>query len=64
MKYTELIPVLINAIKEQQTIINNLQTTVSNQKGKINNLAVLTGRMEKLETLLGVKTKEVASKEN
>jgi hypothetical protein len=58
INYTALIPVLINAIKEQQDIINNLQSMVGSQQSKINLLMTVTSqeavddRIEQLEFIL------------
>jgi hypothetical protein len=38
VSYTELIPVLINAIQEQQEIINSLQSTVSSKQSQVGQL--------------------------
>lgn len=59
LSYTELIPVLINAIKEQQKVINKLQAKVGNQQSKINTLTAeatqlkdIDKRVKQLEILL------------
>jgi gas vesicle protein len=38
MKYTELIPVLIKGMQEQQKLIDSLQSTVSSQQSEIKSL--------------------------
>ena len=62
VSYTELIPVLINAIQEQQQIIENQKQTI---KGQSTVLQSLLERMEVLETKIENKyiiTKSVTSK--
>ena len=49
MKYTELIPVLIKAIQEQQDIITNSELRIQNYESEVSSL---NKRMEKLEALL------------
>lgn len=52
VNYTELIPVLINAIQEQQEIINSLQTTVNSKQSQLgqleNDVAELKGLVNQL----------------
>lgn len=54
VNYTELIPVLINAIQEQQEIINSLQTTVNSKQSQLgqleNDVAELKGLVNQLIT--------------
>ena len=56
VSYTELIPVLIKAIQEQQDIITTLKTIINDQKATVNHLKEekedTNKRLEKLETLL------------
>ncbi len=56
INYTELIPILIKAIQEQQELINSLQTTVNKQQStiqkqdsKINNLNTEMAQIQSLE---------------
>jgi len=48
ISYTELIPVLINAIKEQQVMIDNLQSKLENKNNASSNLSVRVNKIEKL----------------
>ena len=55
LSYIELIPVLINAIKEQQEIIENQKQKNKQQSAEIEQLQSLNNRLEQLEALLDVK---------
>ncbi len=48
ISYTELIPVLINAVKEQQEVINNIQSKLETKNTLIGNLSKRVERVEKL----------------
>ena len=57
VKYNELFPVLVNAIKEQQAIIERLEVQSETQQRQISALeTTITGRMEVLEEF--IKTSE------
>jgi hypothetical protein len=55
VNYTELIPILIKAIQEQQDIIKSLQSTVGSQQSEMNNqdknYESLLKRVEQLEAV-------------
>ncbi len=52
VSYTELIPVLINAIKEQQAIIDKQSNTIKGLTSEVTALKSLENRMQQLEALL------------
>ena len=52
ISYTELIPVLIKAIQEQQSIISNQEEKINELSSKASELKALTQRLEKLEATL------------
>jgi hypothetical protein len=52
LNYTALIPVLINAIQEQQKIIKNLQTASSNQNTTINGLTAKLAQLKNIDIRL------------
>ncbi|WP_400075438.1 tail fiber domain-containing protein [Winogradskyella sp. R77965] len=52
LSYTELIPVLINAIKEQQAIINKQNLKIEGLTSELETLKILDSRVKQLETLL------------
>jgi hypothetical protein len=56
LSYTELIPVLIKAIQEQQGIIMNSELRINNYESEVSSL---NKRMERLETLLITKSEGV-----
>jgi len=52
VSYTELIPILINAIKEQQQIIDNQSNKIEGLTSEITKLKLLEIRMEQLEAFV------------
>jgi hypothetical protein len=57
VSYTELIPVLINAIKEQQQIIDNQNSTIKGMASEVTALKSLEQRMQQLEALVNLTDK-------
>ena len=51
--YSDLIPVLIKAIQEQQIIINAEKLKVSNLEAQVEEFATIEARLERLEKVLG-----------
>ncbi|WP_299271864.1 tail fiber domain-containing protein [uncultured Psychroserpens sp.] len=52
ISYTELIPILINAIKEQQDIINNQNLKINDLSAELDSTKSLELRVQKIEVLL------------
>jgi len=57
MKYTELIPVLINAIKEQQKIISSQNTKIDGLTAEVAQLKTMDQRLKSLEAALNIAQK-------
>lgn len=57
VSYIQLVPVLIEAVKEQQTIIDDQNKKISDLENKVNNLKSLESRVSELE-----KSKSIAKK--
>lgn len=55
VSYTELIPVLIKALQEQQDIISNQKNEINSLSAEINNLKNLENRIKEIESLIKTK---------
>jgi hypothetical protein len=62
VSYTELIPVLINAIKEQQKTISTLQSQLADTESNKTELETLKAEVEAIKTALGMQAKANSQK--
>ena len=63
INYTELIPVLINAIKEQQTVIDSQQLTVKSLQSEVNNNQIQVTTLESDVAELKTMVKQILVKD-
>jgi len=58
LSYGNLVPVIVNAIKEQQVIITNQQTLINNQQSAIENQQAQIDELKKMVDILLVENKD------
>ena len=64
MQYTGLIPVLVRAVQEQQKVIEDKTTRISQLEGKLQKMNELEARLTLIEVLMNNQKSEIRASVN